>query len=114
MGRNSLTTTARLATWIKADEVLAMHEAGITNNAICGRLKITPSQFRTLIEQGRMRRERRATKRSVKRKVTGEDGDNWCLPCDVRLMPSVTIPKGCSVKTLMTALHAIEQTRNDQ
>jgi hypothetical protein len=36
--------------------------------------------------------------------------ERWVLPCDVRLLQSHTIPKGCSLKTLLTALHAIEQT----
>ena len=37
---------------------------------------------------------------------------HWPIPCDVRLQQSHTIPKGCSLKTLLTALHAIEGTRS--
>jgi hypothetical protein len=39
--------------------------------------------------------------------------DGWCLPCDVRLIPSINIPRGSTLKTLLTALHAIEQTRRE-
>jgi hypothetical protein len=38
--------------------------------------------------------------------------DSWALPCDVRLAPSIHIPRGSTLKTLLTALHAIEQTRS--
>lgn len=38
--------------------------------------------------------------------------DGWHLPCDVRLVPSINIPRGSTLKTLLTALHAIEQTRS--
>jgi hypothetical protein len=38
--------------------------------------------------------------------------DRWTLPCDVRLVPSINIPRGSTLKTLLTALHAIEQTRS--
>jgi hypothetical protein len=37
--------------------------------------------------------------------------DSWCLPCDVKLVPSINIPRGSTLKTLLAALHAIEQTR---
>jgi hypothetical protein len=39
--------------------------------------------------------------------------DSWALPCDVHLVPSIHIPRGSSLKTLLTALHAIEQTRRE-
>ncbi len=40
--------------------------------------------------------------------------DRWTLPCDVRLVPSINIPRGSTLKTLLTALRAIEQTRSGQ
>jgi hypothetical protein len=107
-------TAERLAEWTRSDEVLAMHEAGITNYSIGRKFKTTASQIATLIEQGRRRRARRATISPVERKAAGMDDPGWCLPCDVRLVPSTTIPKGCSLKTLLTALHAIDATRGGQ
>jgi hypothetical protein len=38
--------------------------------------------------------------------------ERWSLPCDVRLCPSISIPRGSTLKTLLTALHAIELTRS--
>jgi hypothetical protein len=53
--------------------------------------------------------QRRKSKQRKKDKPDTID-DGWCLPCDVRLVPSISIPRGSTLKTLLAALHAIEQT----
>jgi hypothetical protein len=58
-----------------------------------------------------MKQQRQKPKQEKKAKPAPID-DGWTLPCDVRLIPSIQIPKGSTLKTLLTALHAIEQTRS--
>jgi hypothetical protein len=58
-------------------------------------------------------------KRSGKRPVKPPPlGDSWTLdsplPCDVRLCPSIGLPRGSRLRTLLTAMRAIELTRNGQ
>ena len=59
-----------------------------------------------------MKQQRQKPKQRKKDKPPPID-DAWCLPCDVRLIPSINIPRGSTLKTLLTALHAIEQTRRE-
>jgi hypothetical protein len=64
------------------------------------------------MERERVSLTRRKSKQKKKDKPEPIDG-GWCLSCDVRLIPSISIPRGSTLKTLLTALHAIEQTRRE-
>lgn len=99
-----MTTHDRLLDWTTSDQVYAAHAAGISDYVIARKFGVSASTLGRMVEQGKRRRQQR----------TGNIDQillEMVLPIDVLLVrpESIhTIQEGCSLGTLIEALHARE------